>query len=178
MKILILFFACCFAKYKPDKEGIVNCDGILDPKCGTYGSCRPTLSSPSNYTCICDHWYWTSIDGAEFNLACDHKRPSFITAVILTITLGYLGVGSFFLEWYTLGSVCYMILVGHCLIICISERYCSRITDATGEIVLYSRKDHEHVCAKFLLSICMITIYILQLSLIISGCNLNGVPCN
>ena len=165
MKIFIVFLtiASVLAKFTPDTPGKVTCTSMIDPVCGQEGSCRPDITSLTNFSCHCDPEWWTPTNQSV--VACSEKRPQFLTALLLSIFLGYFGVGSFYIGWNLLGAGVFIIVGSVCGLAC-----CCGLSSNDNE-------EEKNTGCKCLIALGLVGMYIAQLVLIINGCNKDGIAC-
>ena len=171
--------------FHPDPCGKVYCRVAGDTICGQYGTCQADLSSPTNWSCLCDREHFTTELEAFNHTACISVRPSKTVAVVLAAIpfTGYFGGGAYYLGWNIMGSIQFMFTGFLCLIVCFhgccKKKKMVVSNSSASNYNIHIDDDKENEC---LLKCAMWTVYtsmwIVNLVLICNDCmNSNGIPC-
>ncbi len=193
--------------FNPDPGGNVTCTGAGDPGCGVHGECVANWLSHTNWTCQCNKgWFTRHVDAISHTSTCTTKQPTQLTALLLQIFLGWISVGAFYLGWNIYATIPFMILGGICVMTCCMETLVSKQTknreekkrkkekDASPSLQSHpasstrtinvnvyqdtSEKSCISSCGTCIVSVTVITMWIVNLVLIINNChNKEGIPC-
>jgi hypothetical protein len=137
LTLLFPVVAHCLPYPDPLPEPIFSCTGLLDPGCGSEGTCvvnsnrqeqttqviaskqhvETRQGTNASFVCKCSERYGNIKGDSK---PCTRERTSKALAFWLQLFLGALGVGAFVLNWIWYGLSVYIALLLGCMCICTS----------------------------------------------------------